>query len=709
MLDGIPGLKEELKQRGYSKDEMKFEVMADFIWKYLSEPDTAYEMGSYARNGNFYNTFETVLKNRKLLKDVQRTRGNVLAFTTKDTTERIRGQVRTREEVRAEDRVHINDLKTPQKLTGKIANNINTAFGNFQENWVDSTWAASQVVKKAEKASGRKLTSQENLQLALEFAGSNASVTDTIISRAFIKPNGEVTGHGSFVDIISQTEKQGKKLTGESRAKVFNDFSLYLLARHSIDRENLGQVTMSHDATGGNNIAAYEQLIRQMDKKYGDLFEKQSDAVYEWYDNFMQEWMVNTGLMTQVEYNTMHKMYPHYVPMFRVMDMRYAGNGGVSKGVNPIKHNSFNGSSREVYNPIENIMIQVNNIVQTYYRNEVGRTIDRLYTNADPEIRSTISSFVTLDEEPLIKQEVHTEEKKDKLQKEIFHRIYNDEWSATERGAFSRMSVEEQSAVIDKVTNKDLMDSIIEDTLTEYIPAGYSKDDTTIVTKMPDGRKKFYKIKDANLAKAILASPPSNEILLHIGKVTRVFTALTTSQNPIFALSNAIRDFQHGWVYIDADKWYQNFTYPAEWAIALAQSLKNEFSKNKSERYIQYKSTTGFDNKFMSDADTLGSVMAQVRMTKNGFVWVTRFLERLNGAIESAPRYLAFKRKYKSTGGDVMAAGKAEREATVNFVRKGRATRQVGQVVPFMGAAIAGVDQFVTLVTSKETYTTKRT
>ena len=708
MLDGIPGLREELKQRGYSENEMKFEVMADFIWKYLSEPDTAYEMGSYARSGNFYNTFETVLKNRKLLKDVQRTRGNVLAFTTKDTTERIRGQVRTREEVRAEDRVHINDLKTPQKLTGKIANNINTAFGNFQENWVDSTWAASQVVKKAEKASGRKLTPQENLQLALEFAGSNASVTDTIISRALIKPNGEVTEHGSFVDIINQTEKQGKKLTGESRTKVFNDFSLYLLARHSIDRENLGQVTMSHDATGGNNIAAYEQLIRQMDKRYGDLFEKQSDAVYEWYDNFMQEWMVNTGLMTQVEYNTMHKMYPHYVPMFRVMDMRHTGNGGVSKGVNPIKHNSFNGSSREVYNPIENIMIQVNNIVQTYYRNEVGRTIDRLYTSSDAEIQSTISSFVTLDEEPLIKQEVHTEEKKDKLQKEIFHRIYNDEWSATERGAFSRMSVEEQSAVIDKVTNKDLMDSIIEDTLTEYIPAGYSKDDTTIVTKMPDGSKKFYKIRDANLAKAILASPPSNEILLHIGKVTRVFTALTTSQNPIFALSNAIRDFQHGWVYIDADKWYQNFTYPVEWAVALAQSFKNEFSKNKSERYIQYKSTTGFDNKYMSDADTLGSVMAQVRMTKNGFVWATRFLERLNGAIESAPRYLAFKRKYNSTGGDVMVAGKAGREATVNFNRKGRATRQVGQLVPFMGAAIAGVDQFTTLATSKETYTTKK-
>nr|DAJ45474.1 MAG TPA: Large polyvalent protein associated domain 38 [Caudoviricetes sp.] len=54
-----------------------------------------------------------------------------------------------------------------------------------------------------------------------------------------------------------------------------------------------------------------------------------------------------------------------------------------------------------------------------------------------------------------------------------------------------------------------------------------------------------------------------------------------------------------------------------------------------------------------------------------------------------------------------MTAGKAAREATVNFNRKGMQTKRLGQVVPFLGAAVAGVNQFVTLLTSKETWTTK--
>lgn len=695
MLNGVPGLKQEMEQRGYSPEEMQMETIADFVWKYLSEPDTAWEMGSYARNRNFYETFELAL-NKKTLKDIKAIRADILAFTTKNTTERMRGQVRTREEVRAEDRLHVHDLKTPNRAMGKLIQGFDRAYGNFQENFIDSTWAASKVVKDIEKASGRKLTPKENLQLALEFAGSNASVTDTLITRGFIKPNGELTGRESFASIIKETENQGAKAGRTSKKNAFNDFALYLIARQSIDRERMGQVTMSQDATGGDNIAAYEQLIRDMDSKYGDLFEKQSDAVYEWYDAFMRSWMVETGLLTEEKYEMMRNMYPHYVPMFRVMDTRHA-NGQVSKGVNPLKHNSLKGSTREIYNPIENIMIQVNNIVKAYHNNEVAATIHRLWTSEDAAVHSGIAQFVTKEEVKLQKQQVNTTEIKDRLENKVFKHILNDVWSAEQRGEWSRMSDEEKAQLKAELANRDIIDDVIDDTITQFVPTdnGLDKD---VVVALINGEKHYYRILDEYLAQAITAVQPSIELLQHIGKLTRVFSALTTAKNPIFALSNGIRDFQHGWVYADTEHWYQNFTYPAEWAVALVQSFKNEFGiKHQSDMYKQYKSTTGFDSKYMADADTLGTVMAQMRRSKNPLIWATRFVEKLNGAVESAPRYVAYKRKIKA-GEDVIVAGKAAREATVNFNRKGKLTKQAGQIVPFIGAAIAGINQFTELM-----------
>ena len=695
MLNGVPGLRQGMEQRGYTPEEMEFETIADFVWKYLSEPDVAWEMGSYARNRNFYETFELAL-DKKTLKDIKAIRADVLAFTTKNTTERMRGQVRTREEVRAEDRLHVNDLKTPAKALDKLRDGFDKAYGNFQENFIDSTWAASQVVKEVEKASGRKLTPKENLQLALEFSGSNASETDTLITRGFIKPNGELTGRESFASIIKETENQGAKVGHTSKKNAFNDFALYLIARQSIDREKMGQVTMSQDATGGDNIAAYEQLIRDMDSKYGDLFEKQSDAVYEWYDAFMRAWMVETGLLTEEKYGVMRSMYPHYVPMFRVMDTRHA-NGQVSKGVNPLKHNSLKGSTREIYNPIENIMIQVNNIVKAYHNNEVAATIHRLWTSEDAAVQSGIAQFVTKEEVKLQKQQVDTTEIKGRLENKVFKHIFNDVWSAEQRGEWSRMSDEEKAQLKAELANRDIIDDVIDDTITQFVPTdnGLDKD---VVVALIDGEKHYYRILDEYLAQAITAVQPSIELLQHIGKLTRVFSALTTAKNPIFALSNGIRDFQHGWVYADTEHWYQNFTYPAEWAVALVQSFKNEFGiKHQSDMYKQYKSTTGFDSKYMADADTLGTVMAQMRRSKNPLIWATRFVEKLNGAVESAPRYVAYKRKIKA-GEEVAVAGKAAREATVNFNRKGKVTKQAGQIVPFIGAAIAGINQFTELM-----------
>lgn len=709
MLDKIPNLKNELKSRGYSKADMPFETMADFIWKYLSEPDAAYEMGSYARSGNFYNTFENALS-KSTLRNLKNLRGSILAFTTKDLSSRIQSQIRTREEVRQESKLHVSDLKTPSIAASKISSGFENAYGNFQQSFVDSTWAANQVVKKVEKASGHKLSPKENLQLALEFAGSNASITDTLITRGFITPDGTMTGDPSLGEVIVKAEKEAAKKGKVSRREAFDDIALYAVALHSIDRERLGQETISGDVTGGDNIAAWEKTVSELDKKYNSYLAEAVQGIYKWNDRFMQAWMVDTGLLgkgafdsVQENYENMRKMYPHYVPMFRVMDSRYVGGKSKAMGVKPLKSVNKKGSTRQIYNPLENLMIQTNNIVQAYHNNEVGSTIHRLMNSFDPNVRETMGLYVFKIDTPMKKQAVKTEAIKDKLQAEIFDNLYNNVWTSEERKIYNDMSKEEQKQLQREVTQRDIVDSTISDVLTQFTPSGNAGAQT--VTAIVDGKPVYYEIADKHLAQAILAVKPSSNVLQLVGKITRVFTALTTSKNPLFTFNNAIRDFQHGWTMIDAERWYQNFTYPVEWAAALGTAFKNEFFGERG-KYAQYKSTTGFDSKYQAGADTLGKVMRQMRGSRNPFLWVVEFIEKLNTTAESAPRYVAYKRKLAATR-DYKTAAKAAREATVNFNRKGTVTKELNQIVPFLGAAVAGIDQTVTLISSPETYKTK--
>ena len=79
ILSNAPSLRQSLEDAGYSADEMPAEVFADFIWHYLTMPDSAYEMGSYAKGENFYDTFERSLS-KEDLKKLQHIRSMLLSF-----------------------------------------------------------------------------------------------------------------------------------------------------------------------------------------------------------------------------------------------------------------------------------------------------------------------------------------------------------------------------------------------------------------------------------------------------------------------------------------------------------------------------------------------------------------------------------------------------------------------------------------------------
>lgn len=93
ILRNAPGLYENLEKAGYSEGEMEGEVFADFIWHYVTLPDTAYEMGSYARGENFYDTFEKTLS-KEDLKNLKHIRSMVLSFADKPVVQRSASSIR---------------------------------------------------------------------------------------------------------------------------------------------------------------------------------------------------------------------------------------------------------------------------------------------------------------------------------------------------------------------------------------------------------------------------------------------------------------------------------------------------------------------------------------------------------------------------------------------------------------------------------------
>lgn len=176
-------------------------------------------------------------------------------------------------------------------------------------------------------------------------------------------------------------DKQGNKL-GESFKETLKnnvpqdnekEFWNYMLYRHNIGRAAQGKNIMT-------NLTAEmsQQEINAIERLHPEWRQK-SNNVTKWIDDFMKEWGVKSGLISQESYDIMRKMYPDYIPTNRFFDElektgMHSGNAsGFVDQTNIIK--KATGSDRDIIDPKENIMNLVNRTVRTAKYNEVGQDI----------------------------------------------------------------------------------------------------------------------------------------------------------------------------------------------------------------------------------------------------------------------------------------------------------------------------------------------
>lgn len=113
------------------------------------------------------------------------------------------------------------------------------------------------------------------------------------------------------------------------------------------------------------------KIVQELEQAHPEL-KKQAEAIQRFHDDFMQEWAVGSGLMSQAQWQVLKDKYPDYVQTFRARDEW--GNADITRrgridSMSPIRQAV--GDISEII-PFEDAeMTQVNSIVKAARRNEL--------------------------------------------------------------------------------------------------------------------------------------------------------------------------------------------------------------------------------------------------------------------------------------------------------------------------------------------------
>ena len=252
------------------------------------------------------------------------------------------------------------------------------------------------------------------------------------------------------------------------------------------------------------------------------------------------------GLLSEAQYNAMKEMYPNYVPTYRDMSDKVKGQPKIFRPKGYVNQKAgikgATGSNRTVIDPIESQLELMDKYIKATKRNQVGQELLRLVEEV-PEMKA----FADIIDQP-------------------------------------------------KVIAKDLEDveKAVGDINREI---KWKKNEPNVVTVMRDGEPIYIAVKDKRVLDALLATSEKGGTLDSIGKtvnkyVTRPFKNLTTSNNPLFAGVNFMRDTQTR--YIQGDN-----LNPAK---EMAQTIKAAQEMiSKDELFKKYKAVGGGANFLAND------------------------------------------------------------------------------------------------------------
>ncbi len=613
----------------YKPAEQGGEAVAEFIRSYLSS------RGQAAINYRdfYFDAIEAIRKGpngEQALEDLNRIARKVNAYMSADLPLRYARGLKSRLD--------------PEHMP--VSDRLEKFRIDFQSKWVDSYSYLKRVDGAAQDGG---YTGDMTTYKAALYSLNAASTVESMLFNGVSDYQGNIVGES-----LSEALEKIKPQDMES-------FNLYLRDRHALEVVSNDKRVFADDKL--NDPTALKRQIQRHEKRHPEFVEA-AGRVYEYQRNVLWYHGVKNGLISEELYNKLQSMYPDYVPFYRYIEgktPRAGKKAGFANQRAPIK--KLKGSGAEIYDPIENIVMQTNMLVSASMKNAVLQQLAKEYDSAD-----SMGLFMEQVTPDMARRSVSTQGAINKL---------------ADRFAGENFSKEDAKAVFE---------DILGDTIVEYAVSPFQ--DQNIVRVMQNGQARYFQIKDAVLLNALTALSPKQLpwMIEFLGKITRAFKTFTTGLNPFFANSNFFRDFATGWKYSQAG------------LLEYSKNLLSAFNdiRKKSEAYKQYQAAGGLYSGDVARPKQLKDVLT--RMYKQNPVQVERGFKKvvalahmgfskmddLIGAVETAPRLAEFKRQRAGGASNIDAVLEAA-DLTVNFKLSGTEGRVLNQIIPYFNAAVQGL------------------
>ena len=503
-----------------------------------------------------------------------------------------------------------------------------------------SGWAPFERMTKADtRRGGRNITGLVN-----KLSQKNG-VFDTIKKKALFDINANKVSDLSLDSVVKQVP-----------TNQLNDFNTYWHELHNIDRLEQNKPVTEHTADESR------QIVAQLEAQHPE-FKTYKQNISNYLDLFMRTWLVDTGLITQENYNQMRNMYPNYIPTYRVMEK--AGNGSTSyregrrlRNRNPV--GKAKGGTSEVLSFDEAMAYKMSSVVNAAIKNDISREI---FSFAEAQPTEAAKNGI------LIKQN-----------------------SANANTAID----------IDSFTD-ELEKNIARETSRGNYEITFYDNGKPRTMKISKDVWEAYNFLDDKLAGS------GYRMMAELGKkITSPMKAATTGYNPLFALTNPIRDAQTYAINNSAKN-------GAQAAKNYVKALKEVLTG--SDTYDQYRALGGSQNGYYG-SETYNRMYKDMRNGKDGVSKVRDVLRKPFDAIASLgefteilPRYAEYLNTIDNLGntdaGRLQASLNAA-DVTVNFNRTAQLSALANAWVPYFNAGLQGADRTLRQIKAHPIKTTVR-
>ena len=617
----------------YEPAALPGEAFAEFGWRYMESETLARQFAGDA----FVDQFEARLRQAGLQKTVHNAARQLRIWLNATVNDRIGATI-----------VDKNKATKP----GSIRDQLRAMISQH----IDDTAAAEPV-----NASIRKESGNNNIPLNQDVR-ANALMKNFASRRAYAiltenltDANWNVTGES----LASRFERVGLKAKD---AELLNE---YMLALHSLDRDAQGKPVFD---TVGVPADQRQRLIDDVQQNHPEVAaaEKEFQAFRK---EFLRAFLVDTGYLSQADFDKMNAMYPHYVPTYRVKN---GGRRGGSSKTYRIRRAS--GSTEDIINPMDSFVSMVDSVVTMVSANNAALAWDSAYRQN--EGLGAFGREITPD----------------------MHQVSVD---------VSRLQ-NQIAQLLSGSTNADVFQQVIDLIGTrqiQWVPQSAANMANVITVQRSDGSVGYYEMFDPELYKLLSSqrdgSGSSNKLWSTLGKVTRAMSMLTTGSNPVFAVRNFMRDFQNSvnygswasnygsgfmkWMRAAYDVWTKSGEYQDYVALGGGGWTRIEAGTKKGANAYRSALYKGYNTSSMTNAVKWAGQK----------VWDTVTLSRLNEVIEQTSRFAEYRygKHDKSTSEGKMEAFLAAQDVTVDFARMGNSgtASVLKQLVPFLGASTQGV------------------